>query len=140
MGCNSSKLTGDENFNSIDATPNQGMPWKSKKTTSDPKETIVSQEAYSHTTRNISPVNDESGEDLSSSKPSQNSTTGAPESEGELLIRMGMRKPILRTDQDRMQPDPVTGKKPGMYQKLLNRRLGPGEGEFSPTPRSSNIY
>jgi len=26
-----------------------------------------------------------------------------------------------------MQPDPVTGKKPGMYQKLLNKRLGPGE-------------
>ena len=53
----------------------------------------------------------------------------APAEEREQLLAPG-EGPVLRTDQDRKRRDPVTGKKPGLYQRYTNARLGVGEGEF----------
>lgn len=50
MGCTSSSLVGTDDFKDIDATPSQGMNWRSKKKTSDPIESALSQEAYTHAT------------------------------------------------------------------------------------------
>jgi len=70
--------------------------------------------------KNLPPAEDSRGPDSTAS------TEESPQfvDKAEQLV-----KPILRTDQDRVARVEAEGKKLGPYQRWMNKKLGPGEGE-----------